>query len=454
MRLSPDGHVHACCVNDSFPLGRIGRDSLRDAWHGAPRAQLAAALDRGDFSLGCQDCGADHRLGQRRHTHAEAYDRYPQPAAPLAWPQRVEFALSNTCNLRCDMCNGDLSSAIRAQVEHRPPLPAVYDDAFFEEVRALLPHLEVAVFIGGEPFLSRECRRVWDLMLELGVQPEVHVTTNGTIWDDRVEHYVRALRMNVAVSIDGVSAGVNEAIRLGSDHATVLANRDRLLAAVRSHDGGFTLNHCLLRANWHELVAFLLEADDLDVDVHVIPVHYPRRASVFSLPADEVAAIAHAVATDPGADRLVRNRGAWAEIVDHLEAYAAGLGEGTAVAIGTTLSESAIESLRTELAGWAGQDPVAIHAPQGTIEAVEVAGWASDLGLEALLGRPVEVIDEELVPRLGDRRDLATERIGAGYHLLGYRHAQPGGEAEFRTVVIPDWGILTVTTAPAVVAWR
>lgn len=454
LRFSPTGEVHACCVNDTYPLGRIGEASITDIWRGPALNELRVALDDADYGLGCQDCEVDHLLGERLQTHAEQFDRYPQPATPLPWPRRVEFALSNTCTLQCIQCNGDLSSAIRAQREHRPPLRSPYGDAFFEELRELLPHVEVAVFIGGEPFLSRECRRVWDLMIELGVRPEVHVTTNATQWDARVERYLHALRMTVAVSLDGATAGVNDAIRLGSEFATVTSIRDRFLAATRSYGGAFCLNHCLLRANWHEMVAFLLEADRLDVDVHVIPVHYPRWASIFSLPSDEFTAIARAVATDPAARRLGRNRAVWAGIVDHLEAYAAGREEGTAVVIGTALSEEAIESLRADLAAWAGQEPLAIRAPQGTIEAVEVADWASGLGMDALVGRPVEVIDEELVPRLGPRRDLATERSGAGYHVLRYRHEQPEGEAEFRTVVIPEWGVLTVTKAPAIVAWR
>lgn len=447
LRFSPNGAVHACCVNDGFPLGRVGEQSLPAIWQGRPVARLRDALDRGDHSLGCRAGGVQHAAGQRRHTHAVAFDRFPRPARPLPWPKRVEFALSNACNLECVMCNGDLSSSIRAHVEGRPPLPRAYGDAFFEELAPLLAHVEVAVFIGGEPFLSPECRRVWDLLLEAGLAPEVHVTTNGTIWNDRVEHYLRALRMNVAMSIDGVSAAVNESIRVGSRHAEVLANRDRILEVTRSYGGGFGLNFCLLRRNWHELDAFLQEADRLDVDVHVIPVHYPRAESLFAAPADELRRVVDAL--DAATVVLGRNAGVRSAMVASLRDRLERLERGTTVTITTAIEAEALDALRSQLTTWAGQEPVVVHAPRGVIADVEVPPWAGPLGLEGFEGRPLDSLDEELAPRLGPRVNLEIEGGDAGYYTVQYDHDQPTGAVTFRSVVIPDWGVMTATRAEA-----
>lgn len=54
------------------------------------------------------------------------------------WPRQMEFSVSNTCNLQCVMCNGEWSSSIRSQREGLPPLPKVYDDAFFDGLRDFL----------------------------------------------------------------------------------------------------------------------------------------------------------------------------------------------------------------------------------------------------------------------------------------------------------------------------
>ncbi|OWY62852.1 hypothetical protein B7486_56210, partial [cyanobacterium TDX16] len=148
---APDGTVRACCVNTEYPLGHVGEQSIREIWEGRRTQALRDALARDDWSLGCQECGARTEAGNRAWSNAPQFDEHAGRGVPEL-PRRLDFVLSNTCNLMCEMCHGDLSSAIRAQREHRPPMPKAYDDAFFEELRDFLPHLELAVFLGGEPF--------------------------------------------------------------------------------------------------------------------------------------------------------------------------------------------------------------------------------------------------------------------------------------------------------------
>ena len=456
LRFSPDGHAHACCVNHRYPLGHVANDSLQDIWRGAALLRLRDALDVGDYSRGCQDCETEHRLGARLQTHAEAYDRFPQPEVPLAWPKRVEFALSNTCNLQCVHCNGDLSSAIRAQREHRAPLPSSYGDQFFAQLRELLPHVEVAVFIGGEPFLAREARRVWDLMIELDVRPEVHVTTNGTVWDERVEHYLRTLRMNVAVSVDGATAATNDAIRQGSDFGEVVANRDRFLATTRSYGGAFTLNHCLLEQNWRELCAVLQEGDDLDVPVHVIPVMYPSAMSLFTLPTDDLAAVVEDLEATPGAHRLGRNRGSWNGALAHVRAEllrreAKGPGPGQAVVLSVRprrpVASEDVAAVRGELETWAGQPPLALRSEFGVLRSVEVPAWAVGLGLEALVGRDMGEVEAHVESRMGPTVREHVDETEERYLALRATRRVGGRDVDFRIAVLEGWGVLTATRA-------
>src|SRR5678816_2700847 len=99
---------------------------------------------------------------------------------------------SNTCNLACVMCTGEYSSVIRAK-EGLPPMPAVYDEQFFEDLAFYLPHVKELSFLGGEPFLQLECFRVWDMLIERELSPICHVTTNGSLYDARVERVLQNL---------------------------------------------------------------------------------------------------------------------------------------------------------------------------------------------------------------------------------------------------------------------
>lgn len=461
LRFSPDGRVHACCVNSHYQLGRIGERTISEIWNGEELARLRDSLDGADYSLGCQDCSVLVSAGQRVQTHAEQFDRYPQPTvgAP-AWPRRLEFALSNTCNLQCVQCNGELSSSIRTQREHRPPLRSPYGEAFFAELAAYLPHVEVAVFIGGEPFLSRECRAVWDLLIEMDLHPEVHVTTNGTVWDDRVEHYLHALEMNVAVSLDSVSAEVNDAIRVGSDFGEVMANRDRFLAATRSYGSVFGLNHCLMTENWQELGAFLLDADALGVDAHVIPVIYPPRLSLFCLPPDELAPVLaglEAQASDL-APRLDRNLSAWESTLSHLRLRLDGRDrEGTPVVLARHATvgrdDAQAERLRGELMAWSGGEPLTFDVEDGVVRSVGgLASWTSPLAPGDWPGRPAPAILDELRARLGPLVDLRME-AEPGLNRGSCRVATSDREMDLQLVVL-DWYVGLARWSRTMVAAR
>lgn len=168
----------------------------------------------------------------------------------------------------------------------------------------------------------REVRRVWDLMIELDTRPQIWVTTNGTVWSDRVEHYLRELQMGISMSIDGVDPDTIAAIRVGADPEQLLANRDRFLATIRSYGGEMKLNICVMPQNWREFLPYLLAADALDVDVYAARVHEPAEHSLFRLPPDDLADVL-AEMQDQGrldADRLGRNRPIWDDFVRQLAA--------------------------------------------------------------------------------------------------------------------------------------
>ena len=306
-------------------------------WHGDPAKKLRKAVAKGDFSLGCERCDPGGTPGGEAHSHARQFDVLPGRMRPF--PRRMDFVLSNRCNLQCVMCSGDLSSSIRAQREHRPPLPTVYDDAFFEQLREFLPHLEVAYFLGGEPFLATESRRVWDLMIELELDIPVWVVTNGTQWSPKVEHYLRNLRMGLSVSVDGLRPETTAAIRVGADREQVLENVARYREILEPKGGNVVLNYCLMRENWQEFRGFLAECDDLDLDGRVVTVTDPNEFSLFHLDHDAYVRIVEEMqASDRTASPLGRNRHVWTTEMARLQVVADDppvLRKSTPIVIGT-----------------------------------------------------------------------------------------------------------------------
>ena len=444
LRFTPDGRVLVCCANDQHALGVIGTDSLREIWDGEERARIAAALDVLDYSLGCDECGAERSIGNCAGS-IEAFWDHLAPAEPLRWPRRLEMAVSNTCNLQCIQCNGDRSSAIRSQREHRPPMASPYDDAFFDELVEFLHHIDYASFAGGEPFLARETRRVFDLLIEHGLTPRVDVVTNATVWDDRVEHYLRALKMDVTLSIDGHTPETFESIRVGAKHHEAWQNIHRFRETAADYGGVVSMNFCFMPQNWFELGDLLLRADELDMSVDVLPVTYPRRFNILNLPEDE---LAHAVAsleeqdTRIG-DQLVRNRGVWkakvAMLRRQLELREAG---GLPVSISShaaPLGAEALETLRAELRDWSGQDPIVLRVVDGMIEEVESPAWAAPLDPSRWVGWANEVILADLVARLGLFRDFTIDEGVDGVQRLSYCFDVAGEQVPFRSFITDEY---------------
>lgn len=267
LELDPTGWVYGCCANQLYPLGRIGVNRLDDIWNGARAAVLRTALQRWDLSVGCGACRWHLEHG-RLDPDAAVYDRYPLDRVDPAGPVAMTFALSNRCNLGCVMCTPELSSVLRT----RAGLPAIvspYDDAFFAELAEFLPRLRYAKFLGGEPFLIPEHHRVWDLMADVGGPDRMQVTTNGTIWNDRVEQVLDDFAVDVTVSIDAVTTELYESIRLGATFATVAEHIVRFRDRCRDAGTEFRLCYCLMRHNAADLPAFLRWAESLGASVSI-----------------------------------------------------------------------------------------------------------------------------------------------------------------------------------------
>jgi len=333
--LFANGDVGPCCRN-SRRYGNVAEASLLDLWRGGVRAELLARFAEGSFGEGCEVCEVEDRIEGRAGSLAATFDHWSsvlEAPAATPWPVRMEFELSNRCNLACVQCNGDLSSTVRARREHRPPMPAAYGDAFFEELRSFLPHLRHASFVGGEPFLSPAHHRVWDLMAELAPGVDCTITTNATVWNDRVERVLDTLQVHPVVSIDGITAATYEQVRVGGDFEQVMDHVERFRRYAEAHDRILNLNFCLMPANVAEFPDLLRFAEARGIYVNAQVVRSPTDHSLAHLPLPALEEVAAGLRDHDAAlrDELRMNRRTWIEELERIEAWCADH-DGTATA--------------------------------------------------------------------------------------------------------------------------
>lgn len=218
------------------------------------------------------------------------------------------------------MCWGTLSSAIRVNREGLPPLPRAYGDQFFADLRPFLPHLKWMNFLGGEPLLSAESFRIWDMMIEDGLRIPCHITTNGSQYNARVQRVLDALPVNFTLSLDGSTKETFENVRRKSNFETVITNLHRFHEYSRQRGTSFKLAFCLMRQNWQEFGDILLLGERLDCNVLLNTVISPSFCSLYTLPPHELKEIVttmeeqgHALAP-----QLHRNRAVWEEALKKL----------------------------------------------------------------------------------------------------------------------------------------
>lgn len=398
--LNPSGLVSACC-GSWHVLGTVTgpeRRSLRDIWHGARRDLLEGAVRSGDTSLGCWECGQAAAEGHRASSLAAVFDRFTGRHAE--YPAILDLALSNRCNLACVMCNGGLSSTIRARREGRPPLPSAYDDRFFDELDEFLPHVRRFQFKGGEPFLASENQRIWRRLVDLDLGPEVCVTTNGTIWSDEVAELVERLRMDVIISVDAVEADRLRSIRSGINPTAFWRNVDRFSEIAARTGAHLELAMCLMAGNWDQLRGLLEVADRRECDLSVIWVDGPARFGLLGLPADELGQVAAAMdAQDsvsaplrPDLERIwedVRHR-----VRSALRAEPAASrpaephGTDVAVTLGKRSAADTVDAVRRQLLEESGTAEVAqLRIDHEVFTAVAAPDWSRDLDLDDWVGR-------------------------------------------------------------------
>lgn len=412
------GAVLACCHNRFHPLGTVPDDSLEDIWHGEAVTALRASLDVGDLSHGCRACAFEIEAGNRKGSTAATFDQFT--SGP--WPERMEFALSNRCNLACVMCNGTYSSRIRAEREHLPPLASPYGDRFFAQLEPFLPHLRQARFYGGEPFLVPEYQRIWDLMVARGSATECNVTTNGTVRSRRVEAALDALPFSIGVSVDGMTPATVESIRLGASFDAVMANIEWFRAYCDRKGTWFGLTYCLMTSNWHEFADFLLYAESIDAGVAVNRVVQPTRFSLFHLDPRDLADVLDGLRRDTRRldGRLTRLRGIWDAQLTVLERHLQTLKDRPGEALGAEeagllndlLSAAPFTSEAEVLAALRqvspGLRPTALRTDKGDIVRGTADGTFLGRAESELLGRPAsQVLAEIASARGGDLTVLA-----------------------------------------------
>ncbi len=307
------GNAVACCYNTTHVLGTWPQDSIRSMWFGDKARALRQYIRENDLGGGCQSCA--HQLQSGNFTgQMSVFDSLADSGkgasnqGDVPMPLQFEFSLTNTCNLECIMCGGYWSSAIRRNREMLAPLHSPYDSGFVDQLDEFLPHLRVAKFFGGEPFLIRMYHEIWERIRVINPDIKVYVTTNGTTLTHWARELLDSLQVFPIISIDSMQRATFESIRPNAVFETVMANLATLQEYSRQNSRTMSFAVCPMQQNWQEMPDIVAYCNQNRIGIYFNTVYYPDTCSLSALSAAELDRIIARweSKTIPSADALER----------------------------------------------------------------------------------------------------------------------------------------------------
>lgn len=244
------GKVVSCCFNREFVYGNYPDDSVNNLISSKQRHLLQEALNEHDFSKGCQHCRRQILSGNYQGVEARLYDKLKSNPK---FPSEIIFELDNSCNLECIMCNGEFSSSISNNREHNNPIKSPYNKEFEIEIAPYLKHLQVAKFLGGEPFLISSYYRIWEELILVNPSCFINLQTNGTIYNDKIESLLKRGRFQIGISIDSLKKERFEFIRKNANFEQVLENTDKFIKYTKKSGSFVNISVCPMQMNWDEI---------------------------------------------------------------------------------------------------------------------------------------------------------------------------------------------------------
>lgn len=244
------GKVVSCCFNRDYLYGIYPSENVSLILGSNKRQDLQKTLNQHDFSKGCQHCRRQILSGNYQGVEARLYDKLKYNPK---FPSEIIFELDNTCNLECIMCNGEFSSSISNNREHNNPIKSPYNQDFEIEIKPYLKHLQVAKFLGGEPFLIPLYYRIWEELIHVNPNCFINLQTNGTIYNHKIESLLNRGRFQIGISIDSLKKERFEIIRKNANFEQVIKNTDKFIKFTKKSGSFLNISVCPMQINWDEI---------------------------------------------------------------------------------------------------------------------------------------------------------------------------------------------------------
>jgi pyruvate-formate lyase-activating enzyme len=248
-----EGYHKICCYSNSDQSDNNEQTSA-ESFNSDTINSIRQHMIAGQRHSACQSCyvAEDQGLISPRQHENETWQRWTsshpalekavanfnenQPMTPVSYDLRH----SNTCTLKCRMCNSSSSSAINTEYKK---IHTQWPEKFWFKDNPRTRHdividseIQKVYLAGGEPLVEPYNLELLSKLADTNPDLNIVINTSLNILNDRfLEVLNRFSCLTLAVSVDGVGS-LNDYIRNGSDFNVVRSNIEKL----RHHEILFT----------------------------------------------------------------------------------------------------------------------------------------------------------------------------------------------------------------------
>lgn len=277
LSIETDGYTRPCCLetDEGARIQRI-EGGIKNAFESPILLDLRRNLKNGfnkDTEPFCSRCEKLEEAGQESL----------RTTTPLMGHRRelkyIQFKLSNKCQLACAHCGSDRSSTWAKINNVKPHVIKAFTltTSFIDELKELLPGIEVLKFSGGEPFLQPEHWKLLEALKDLDRKHcRLEYITNGLV-SPRQELWEGWGGVNCSVSVDG-HGDTYEWFRRGANWIELQTKIQELTktstVSINYAVTPYTINdYSLAKEYWSNKYNF-----------SAYPIVYPSHCSLFEFP--------------------------------------------------------------------------------------------------------------------------------------------------------------------------
>ena len=191
------GNYHLCChaeYQESAPILGPASHSISQVWNAEPLKKVRKQFLKGDMPAVCKKVCYDREaigvksnrisVNERFENQKHLQDRTEKDGSLPSMPTYMDIRFGNLCNFKCRMCGPESSTSWYKDSKlsfSKTIDPYTKNNALWEDMPNIIPHLTDVYFAGGEPFVQDGHYKLLQLLIDSGYCKDIKLQYNTNL---------------------------------------------------------------------------------------------------------------------------------------------------------------------------------------------------------------------------------------------------------------------------------